>query len=380
MRKRNFRIHMLARQFRIAPDISRVSRKACCNLEVGEIVKKGGQSGPQSCIRLHCTINVAADVAVTFAEVTLMFELPIPLAVARPATLGALAIVATLAEEELQCAVSVISCVVPSLNDPVAVNCCVPPTLTAGLAGVIAIDVSVPVLTVSAVVPFTPAAAAEMVTLPLFFPYATPDERTCAILGLEDFQLKPLKFVDVLPSLKVPVAVNLIDVLRAILGLLGVMVTDTRCAVETVKVVEPLTDSTVAMMLAVPVVKLDASPWLLIVTAAGFEEAHKADAVMSCVLLSLKVPVAVNCLAVPTAMLEFAGVTAIETKVAPLTVTLALPVTEPEMAEIVACPADNALTRPEELTEALLVAEDDQVTEVSNCVLPSSKVPVAVNC
>src|SRR5438477_11817649 len=153
MRKRNFRIHMLARQFRIAPDISRVSRKACCNLEVGEIVKKGGQSGTQSCIRLHCTINVAADVAVTFAEVTLMFELPIPLAVARPATLAALAIVATLAEEKLQCAVSVISCVVPSLNDPVAVDFCVPLMLTAGLAGLIAIDVRVAVIAVGGLAP-----------------------------------------------------------------------------------------------------------------------------------------------------------------------------------------------------------------------------------
>ena len=37
---------------------------------------------------------------------------------------------------------------------------------------------------------------------------------------------------------------------------------------------------------------------------------------MSCVLLSLKVPVAVNCFVVPTAMLEFAGVTAMETSVA----------------------------------------------------------------
>lgn len=323
---------------------------------------------------------MAGVVAVTPPEVALMAAVPTPFAIAKPPMLGALAMVATLAEDELQCTERVMSCVVPSLNEPVAVNCCVPPTFTVGFAGVIAIDVSVPVPTVSAFVPFTPAEVAETVTLPLFLPNAKPDDRTCAILGLDDFQLKPGKFADVLPSLNVPVAVNLIDVLLAILGLLGVMVIETRCAVETVKPVEPFTDPTEAMIVLVPVVRLVASPWLLIVAAAGFEEAHKADAVMSCVLLSLKVPVAVNCLVVATAMLEFAGVTAIAIKVAPVMVRLALPVTDPEVAEIVACPAANALTRPEESTEAVLVAEDDQVTEVSNSVLPSSKVPVAVNC
>jgi len=51
---------------------------------------------------------------------------------------------------------------------------------------------------------------------------------------LEDFQLRPLNLVDVLPSLKVPVAVNLMDVPLAIVGLVGLMLIDTRWAVETV--------------------------------------------------------------------------------------------------------------------------------------------------
>jgi len=41
---------------------------------------------------------------------------------------------------------------------------------------------------------------------------------------------------------------------------------------------------------------------------------------MSCVLLSLKDPLAVNCFVVPVAIVEFAGVTVIETRVAPVTV------------------------------------------------------------
>ena len=52
-----------------------------------------------------------------------MTVVPTPLVVATPAMLGAFAIVATLAMDELKCVVSVMSWVVPSLNDPVAVNC-----------------------------------------------------------------------------------------------------------------------------------------------------------------------------------------------------------------------------------------------------------------
>ena len=54
------------------------------------------------------------------------------------------------------------------------------------------------------------------------------------MLGLEDFQLRPLNLVDVLPSLKVPVAVNFMDVFLAMVGLLGLMLIETRWAVETV--------------------------------------------------------------------------------------------------------------------------------------------------
>lgn len=272
------------------------------------------------------------------------------------------------------------SCVVPSLNVPVAKNCSVLPRVTVGFAGVTAIELSVPVPTVTVVVPVTPEALAETVTLPPFFPCTRPDARTWAMFGLEDFQVKPLKFEDVLPSLNLPVAVSFSDVPFAMRGLAGVMVIETRCAVETVRPVSPLTEPTDAIIVVVPVARLLATPWLLMVTAAGLDEAHSAVAVTSWVLLSLKVPVAVNCLLVPTAMLEFAGVTAIETNVAAVTVSVALPLTSPEAAEMVATPAPTPLANPEESTEAVPVAVDDQVTDVSNCVLPSSKVPVAVNC
>jgi len=133
---------------------------------------------------------------------------PAAVVVARPAPLGPFAMVATLAADELQWVLNVTSCVVASVNVPTALNCCVLPAVTEGFAGVIAIELSVPFATVKVVVPVTPAVVAEMVTVPSFFPLANPEARIEAIFGLDDFQLRPLRFVAVLPSLNVPVAVN----------------------------------------------------------------------------------------------------------------------------------------------------------------------------
>ena len=90
--------------------------------------------------------------------------------------------------------------------------------------------------------------------------------------------------------------------------------------------------------------------------------------------------VAVNCFVLPTGMFEAAGVTAMETTVAPVTVREAVPLTLPELAVMVALPAPIAVAMPLELTVATPVELEDQLTEVSNCVLPSSKLPTALNC
>jgi len=129
----------------------------------------------------------------------------------------------------------------------------------------------------------------------------------------------------------------------------------------------------------VPAVNPVASPWALIVAWAGEDEVQTTTAETSCVLESLNVPVAVNCLVVSGAIVEFAGVTAMEIRLAPVTVSEAVPLTEPEVAVIVAVPGLTPVATPLELT----LAEFDellQVTFSSSCVLPSSKLPVAVNC
>jgi hypothetical protein len=145
-------------------------------------------------------------------------------------------------------------------------------------------------------------------------------------------------------------------------------------------VVEPLTKPKVAVIVEVPVATLVATPCALIVAAAGFEELQTTVEVTSCVDESLKVPVAVNCLVVPTAMPEFAGATVIPTSVAPVTFKVAVPETEPEVAVIVDVPAPTPVAMPEEAMLATFGNEADQVTLVRSCVLPSSKLPTALNC
>src|SRR5690348_17745608 len=114
--------------------------------------------------------------------------------------------------------------------------------------------------------------------------------------------------------------------------------------------------------------------------AAGLEEPHNTDAVTSCELPSLKLPVAVNCLVVLAGILELAGVTFTETTVAPVTVSAAVPLTEPEVAVIVAVPVPTVVAKPAELMVATAEEEEDHATDGNNCVLPSSKLPTALNC
>ena len=67
--------------------------------------------------------------------------------------------------------------------------------------------------------------------------------------------------------------------------------------------------------MAVPVATAVASPALLTVATAVFEEIHDELLVTFCVLLSLYVPIAANGCVVPAAIDGFDGVTAIDTSV-----------------------------------------------------------------
>jgi hypothetical protein len=116
------------------------------------------------------------------------------------------------------------------------------------------------------------------------------------------------------------------------------------------------------------------------VATAADADVQSTDAVTSCVLESLNVPVAANCFVVPTAMLGLAGVTVIETSVAELTVNDEVPLTDPEVAVMVAVPAPTPAASPLELMLATELEDELQFSDVSSCVLPSSKLPIALNC
>ena len=75
----------------------------------------------------------------------------------------------------------------------------------------------------------------------------------------------------------------------------GVMVMDCSVAGPTLSVPEPEIDPTDAVMVELPTATAPASPVLLMLAIVPSEEVHVATVVRSCVVLSLKVPVAVNC-------------------------------------------------------------------------------------
>jgi hypothetical protein len=88
----------------------------------------------------------------------------------------------------------------------------------------------------------------------------------------------------------------------------------------------------------------------------------------------------VNCFVVPTAVAEFAGVTAIDIRVAAVTVSDALPLTVPDVAVMEVAPVPTLVANPLGFTVATDSDEEDQLTDGSSCVLPSSKLPTALNC
>jgi hypothetical protein len=99
-------------------------------------------------------------------------------------------------------------------------------------------------------------------------------------------------------------------------GFAGVTAIDDRVAAVTVNVVDPTTLPLVALIVDVPTFTAVAKPSALIVAFAGVPEAHVTLLVKFCVELSLNVPVAINCWVFPAATDGFAGVTAIDDRVA----------------------------------------------------------------
>ena len=133
-------------------------------------------------------------------------------------------------------------------------------------------------------------------------------------------------------------AVNCWFVPFAMLGLTGVTAIDTSTAGPTFTAMVPEIAPDVALTCATPWAAPVSRPPAVTVATDVFEDDHVAVLVMSTVLPSEYVPVAVSCCVVPLAIVGFAGVTEIETRTAGLTVRVVLPLTEPEVALICEVP------------------------------------------
>jgi hypothetical protein len=100
-----------------------------------------------------------------------------------------------------------------------------------------------------------------------------------------------------------------------------------------------------------------------------------------CVLLSLNVPVAVNCCVSPTGIEGSLGPTVIDTKVSAVTARDELPPTAADVAKMVVVPAATPDASPAEFMVATFGAEELHWTDVvKSCVLLSLNVPTALNC
>jgi len=177
------------------------------------------------------------------------------------------------------------------VNVPVAVNCCGLPRATVASGGLIVIETRAAAVTVSRVELLMVPEVAVTVAVPTPMLCASPALLIVAVETVSDDHVAVLVRSCLLPSVNVPVTVNGCVVPSAMEGLAGVIARDTSTAVVTVRVVEPVTDPDVALMVVVPCPRLLANPWLaeslLIVATAEASELHCDVLVMFCVLPSL---------------------------------------------------------------------------------------------
>ena len=195
--------------------------------------------------------------------------------------------IATVASDELQLTTEVTSCVLPSVYDPVAVNCWLVPSAIAGVGGLIAIDASAAGFTVSVAAALTPFELIPIVVIPVPSVLANPAVPAVSLIvatvATVELQCPLCVTSCVLPSVNVPVAVNCCVMPSGIVAADGLIAIDTSAAAVTVSCVELLTLPDVAVIVAVPRPVLFASPVLLIVAAVGVSDVHVTVLVRSCV-------------------------------------------------------------------------------------------------
>ncbi len=132
----------------------------------------------------------------------------------------------------------------------------------------------------------------------------------------------------------------------------GVTEIDSSTAGVTVSVVDPEKPSELAVIMVEPTSTDVARPFdpdvLLMVAIVVCEEFHVTEEEISCVVLSVNVAMAMNCLVFPSTMLGFTGVTVIKVMTAGVTVSVTggLEVMLVNIAEMVVVPSLTAVANP----------------------------------
>ena len=136
-----------------------------------------------------------------------------------------------------------------------------------------------------------------------------------------------------------------------------------------------------AVMYVVPVPCAVAKPLLAMVATLSLDEPQVTASVMSTLVPSSSVPMAVNCLVWSERIEALVGLIAIERKLARVMVTLVEPLMVADVAVTLTVPGATPVTTPASETVATALSSEDQLTEpVMFLVLPSSYVPVPVIC
>jgi len=209
-----------------------------------------------------------------------------------------------------------------------------------------------------------------MVQTPAATAVAMPLLVTVATAGFDEPQVTCVVKSKLAPPEKVPVAVNCWMTPTGMVGLAGI--TDREDKVEGVTplmVAVPEILSRLAVTIAVPAATAVARPLLLIMATEWFDELQVTCVVISWLLPSEYVPVAVNRWAIPTlSMVALAGVTDMGdgARVAEVTARLVLPeMVEPGIlgvAVMVALPGPTAVARPLPSTDATDMFDELQAT------------------
>jgi hypothetical protein len=219
---------------------------------------------------------------------------------------------------------------------------------------VIPIDTSCAAVTLTVVDPATPARIAVIAVDPELSAVACPTEPglllTAATVGLEEIQLARVVTSCVVLLEYTAVAVKGWPVPLARLGFAGVTPMETTVAAVTVRVVDPDTPCRLAVISVAPglsPVACPLEPELLFTEATvAAEEVQVTEVVRSRVELSEYTPVALSAATTPLAMLGFAGVTPMDTRVAAVTVSVVDADMPPRVAVIIVEPVLSGVASP----------------------------------